>query len=264
MNPFVNTNAVVTGASSGIGQATAVALARAGAQRILVHYHRNVAGANETAELVRKAGAEAVVHSADLSSAASRESLIDVAWQKLGPIHTWINNAGADVLTGAASELAFDAKLELLINVDVLGTISLSRLVTQRMLSQDSAELPPSVTFIGWDQAPHGMEGDAGQMFGPVKSAVMAYANSLAQSVAPNIRVNTVAPGWIQTKWGESTSDYWDKRAKNQSLMHRWGTPDDIAQAIVYLASPSNTFITGQTINVNGGWNRKHGKSPGN
>ena len=54
------------------------------------------------------------------------------------------------------------------------------------------------------------MEGDAGQMFGPVKAAVMAYANSLAQSVAPAIRVNTVAPGWIQTAWGESASEYWD------------------------------------------------------
>lgn len=257
MKPFANTTAVVTGASSGIGQATAVALAKAGAKRILVHYHRNADGANQTAEMIKAAGAEPVVHSADLSSATSRENLVHYAWQELGEIQTWVNNAGVDVLTGSAAELDFDAKVRLLMDVDVLGTIALSRLVTARLLQQSATADPPSMVFIGWDQAPDGMEGDAGQMFGPVKAAVMAYANSLAQSAAPNIRVNTVAPGWIQTKWGESTSDYWDQRAKDQSLMHRWGVPDDIAQAIVYLATPSNTFVTGQILQVNGGWNRQ-------
>mgnify|MGYP001814847674 FL=1 len=100
------------------------------------------------------------------------------------------------------------------------------------------------------------MDGEAGQMFGPVKAAVMSYARSLAQSVAPLIRVNTVAPGWIRTAWGEDVSDYWNERAKAESLMNRWGHPDDVAKAVVYLADPNNTFVTGETINVNGGWDR--------
>ena len=102
------------------------------------------------------------------------------------------------------------------------------------------------------------MEGDAGQMFGPVKAAVMAFAVSLAQSVAPRIRVNTIAPGWIQTSWGKQASQAWQDRAKGQSLMHCWGTPEDVARSVVYVSDPENTFLTGQTINVNGGWNRTH------
>lgn len=113
------------------------------------------------------------------------------------------------------------------------------------------------MVFIGWDQAMEGMEGDAGQMFGPVKSAVMAFANSLAQSIAPSVRVNTIAPGWIRTAWGEETSDYWNERAKGQSLMKRWGCADDIARAVIYVADPENTFLTAQTIPLNGGFDRR-------
>ena len=112
------------------------------------------------------------------------------------------------------------------------------------------------MTFIGWDQAIEGMEGDAGQMFGPVKAAVMAFAASLAQELAPDVRINTIAPGWIQTSWGEKASEYWDARAKTQSLMNRWGKPDDVARAVLYVSNPANSFINAQTINVSGGWNR--------
>jgi 3-oxoacyl-[acyl-carrier protein] reductase len=136
-----------------------------------------------------------------------------------------------------------------------MGTIQLSRVVASRLLDQKSP-VPPSIVFIGWDQAPHGMEGDAGQMFATVKAAVMAFANSLAQTVSPHVRVNTIAPGWIQTSWGESSSQYWNDRAKDQSLMHRWGQGDDVARAVLYAADPENTFLTGQTIDINGGWNR--------
>jgi 3-oxoacyl-[acyl-carrier protein] reductase len=69
--------------------------------------------------------------------------------------------------------------------------------------------------------------------------------------------VNTIAPGWIRTSWGESSSEYWSDRAKNQSLMHRWGKPEDVAKAVLYAADPDNTFLTGQTIDINGGWNRR-------
>ncbi len=262
MKPFAHTHAVVTGASSGIGRATAVALANQGVREILIHYLANESGAKQTADMVIKAGASVVLHSADLSDADARASLVDVAWQRLGVVHTWVNNAGADVLTGEGSELSFEAKLQRLINVDVLGTVALSRLVAKRLRLQTQDTKPPSMVFIGWDQATEGMEGDAGQMFGPVKAAVMAYANSLAQDLAPLVRVNTVAPGWIKTKWGQSTSDYWDRRAKHQSLMHRWGTTKDVAAAICYLANPDHSFITGQTLQVNGGWNRTGAKQP--
>ena len=253
---FSNTNAVVTGASSGIGRAIALSLANAGVKRLLIHYRANEPGALETASEAKALGADVVLKAVDLSDSHSTDELAAFAFERLGVVHTWVNNAGADVLTGESGELSFDEKLRLLFDVDVLGTIRLSRLVASRLVAQE-LERPPSMTFIGWDQAPKGMEGDAGQMFGPTKSAVMAYANSLAQTLAPRVRVNTIAPGWIQTKWGESTSSYWDERAKKQSLMQRWGNPNDVARAITFVANPANSFLTGQTIEVNGGWNRQ-------
>ncbi len=247
--------AVVTGASSGIGRAVAIALAEAGVDSLLVHYCENQSGAEETAEMVRERDCEASILKADLRQADDRRLLVDTAFERLGEITVWVNNAGADVLTGEAASLEFEEKLQRLLDVDLFGTIALCRLAVPRLLQQEASP-PSSIIFMGWDQAPDGMDGDAGQMFGPVKAAIMAYAASLAQSVAPILRVNTVAPGWIRTAWGNEAGDYWNERAKVQSLMNRWGDPDDVAKAVVYLADPNNTFVTGQTLNVNGGWNR--------
>lgn len=249
--------AVVTGASSGIGQAIAIEMARQGAQHVLIHYCSNLLGAEKTAEEVVRLGAKVTICQADLSDKQARSDLVDTAFAKLSTVSTWVNNAGVDVLTGDIANWEFEDKLSRLLSVDLMGTISLSRLVVDRWLRGQEPPEPPSMIFMSWDQACHGMEGDSGQMFGPVKAAVMAYAKNLAQSVAPRIRVNTLAPGWIKTAWGEETSDYWADRASGQSLMGRWGTPQDVARAAIFLSSPGNNFITGQTIEVNGGWNRR-------
>lgn len=254
--PFASTTAVVTGASSGIGRAIAIDLATGGADRLLLTYCRNESGAAETASVIRDLGCDPICCQADLANDNDVDRLADFAFENLGVIQTWVNNAGLDVLTGAAAEWDFQKKLEALMRVDLIGTTRLSRSVASRLQNQ-SCPSPPSITFIGWDQAPLGMEGDAGQMFGPVKAAVMAFAASMAQELAPTVRVNTVAPGWILTSWGESTSDYWDQRAKGDALMKRWGTPDDVARTVRYVADPGATFVTGQTIAVNGGWSRK-------
>ncbi|PAY18258.1 3-oxoacyl-ACP reductase [Rhodopirellula sp. SM50] len=263
--------AVVTGASSGIGRQIAIGLARqhgsydsadreAAAAKLVIHFRKNQRGAEETAAAVESLGATPRLVQADICQSQQRRRLLEQSWDFLGPPTTWVNNAGADVLTGEFQNESFAEKLRRLIETDVLATIDLSRQVIRRW-RQDlsgSGTPPPSMTFIGWDQAPLGMEGDAGQMFGPVKAAVMAFANSVAQEVGPNIRVNTVAPGWIKTAWGETTDSYWDGRARRQSLMNRWGTPEDVARAVCFVADPDNTFCNGQTIQVNGGWSRTH------
>ncbi|WP_081613826.1 SDR family NAD(P)-dependent oxidoreductase [Rhodopirellula sallentina] len=259
------TGIVVTGSSSGIGRAIAIRLAHDVVRRnatnsvqMLVHYRSNRDGAAATADEIRKLGVNCETMAADLSQTDDVHRLAEDAIGRLGTISTWVNNAGFDVLTGEASGWSFDQKLRMLLDVDVCGTIALSRIVGPAMAEQSlSSQVTPSMVFIGWDQAPEGMEGDAGMMFGPVKAAVMAFANSLAQTLAPRVRVNTVAPGWIQTAWGETTSSYWNERAEKQSLMQRWGRPSDIAEAVAYLTSPDAGFVTGQTVNVNGGWNRK-------
>jgi 3-oxoacyl-[acyl-carrier protein] reductase len=241
--------AVVTGASGGIGRAVAIALAQSGAD-LVVHGHRQTEAADETADQIRRLGREAVVQLADLSDPQERERFAESAWSWRSGIDIWVNNAGADVLTGAAAHWPFEQKLAALWQVDVLATVGLSRAIGEKMRARGSGV----IINLGWDQAEHGMAGDSGQMFAAVKGAVMAFTKSLAQSLAPQVRVNCLAPGWIKTAWAEHASEYWQQRAARESLRGRWGTPEDVAQAAAFLASPAADFISGQVIPINGGF----------
>lgn len=245
--------ATVTGAASGIGRAIAVAFAKAGAD-VVIHTKANTAGLQETADLICETGQSVHQILGDISLKVDCESLISqaISWQDSMDI--WVNNAGADVLTTDAAEQSYDEKLELLWHVDVMGTIRLSRSIGSVMKSSGSG----SILNMGWDQAAQGMEGEPGELFGPTKGAIIAFSKSLAASLAPAVRVNCLAPGWIQTKWGDDTSEYWSDRAKSESLMGRWGTADDVAAAALFLSSPAASFQTGQVIPVNGGFRHQH------
>jgi 3-oxoacyl-[acyl-carrier protein] reductase len=244
--------AVITGSSSGIGRATALELGRRGAN-VVLHGFRNIDGLQRTARhlSMQRVDTRSVV--ADLSTNAGCESLVQAAYAWRNRVDIWVNNAGADVLTGTTSKISFSDKLERLWNVDVKATILLGRAVGERMCHQSPSETRPVIINIGWDQAQQGIEGDAGMLFCPTKSAVMAFSQALAQHLAPRVRVNCVAPGWIRTKWGEGTSEYWDQRARNESLSGRWGEADDVAVAIGFLASPAADFLNSVTLPVNGG-----------
>lgn len=259
--PLAGMRAVVTGASGGIGRQAAVSLAIAGVSRIGLHFSADAAAARATAELVEAAGCQTVLLQADFADPAQCNRMVEEAFAEVAP-SIWVHAAGADVLTGEAAEQSFHEKLRRLVEVDFIGTLTVARLVAERLAravqaaAPGDSHSPASIVLIGWDQASEGMEGDAGQLFGPVKAAVAALGKSLAQQHAPWVRVNTLEPGWIRTAWGESTHGYWDQRARGQALMARWGTPDDIAAAAVFLASPTSGFITGQTLAVNGGFSR--------
>lgn len=241
----------MTGSSSGIGRATALELAAAGAA-VLVHARTNRAGADDTAAAIRKLGGVAEVRLADLSDESTRTQFAEGAWSWRGAVDIWVNNAGIDVLTGPAAEWSFEQKLATLWQVDVAATIALSRAIGQKMRERGSG----LIVNLGWDQAEHGMAGDSGEMFAAVKGAVMAFTKSLAHSLAPQVRVNCVAPGWIKTEWGDAASDYWQQRAVGESLLARWGKPEDVARAVAFFASPAAEFITGHVLPVNGGFRR--------
>jgi len=239
--------ALVTGSSSGIGRAIALELAAAGAN-VLVHGCSKQQGAQLLAEQICDLGVQSEAILSDFSQPGACAAFLEQAWQ-IAPLDMWVNNAGLDVLTGEAAHWPFAKKLAALWQVDVAATIELSRDVGRRMKQRGSGVL----LNIGWDQAASGMEGDSGEMFAATKGAVMAFTRSLAKSLAPEVRVNCIAPGWIKTDWGENASAAWQQRATRESLLQRWGTPKDIAQAARFLLSQQASFITGQILNVNGG-----------
>jgi 3-oxoacyl-[acyl-carrier protein] reductase len=198
---------------------------------------------------IRAAGGESTVVLADLSDGGRLDELIEAAWRWRGRVDIWVNNAGADVLTGAAADWPFERKLEQLWRLDVAATIALARAAGERMKAAGGG----CILNMGWDRAETGMAGDSGQLFAAVKGAIMAFTKSLAKSLAPEVRVNCLAPGWIKTAWGQAASDYWQQRAKSESLAGRWGTPEDVARVARFLASPEAEFINGQIVHINGG-----------
>ena len=253
---------MVTGSSSGIGRAIAIAFAEQGAD-VILHGRQESAAIQNVAEQIESFGGEAHKLYADFSDDSLLEPFVESAWQWKGHVDGWINNAGGDVLTGVWKDKSFAEKLGYLLKTDVTASLMLSRYAGSRMKDQFESATKSTknnnwttgvILNIGWDQAWQGMEGDAGELFATTKGAVMAMTKSLAQSFAPQVRVNCIAPGWIETKWGQQTSAYWNQRAKAESLMNRWGRPDDIAAAALYLCSPKSSFVSGQILPVNGGF----------
>lgn len=240
--------AVVTGSTSGIGRAIALELAAAGAD-VIVHGRRSRSAAEETAERVRLADVRSAVFLADLSDAEACRRLVEETWACWGGLDIWINNAGADTLTGEAARWSFERKLQELLAVDVTATMLLARDVGRRMRQAGGGV----ILNVGWDQAESGMEGDSGELFATAKGAIMAFTRSLALCLAPTVRVHCLAPGWIRTAWGEGASKAWQERVVRETPLQRWGRPEDVAAAARWLASPAAAYLTGQILRVNGG-----------
>ncbi|MSQ93724.1 MAG: 2-amino-4-hydroxy-6-hydroxymethyldihydropteridine diphosphokinase [Gemmataceae bacterium] len=241
-------HAVVLGSTSGIGQAIALALADAGVN-VLIHGCRSAASAKQVVADCRVKGVWGQSILADLSDEKECADLVRFAWELWPAIDIWIQCAGADTLTGEAAQWPFERKLEELWAVDVRATMLMTRAVGARMKKQGSGV----ILTMGWDQAETGMAGDSGQLFGACKGAVMAFTKSLALELAPEVRVNCLAPGWIRTAWGEAASDAWQQRVLAETPLARWGTPEDVAATARWLVSPAAQFITGQIIRINGG-----------
>jgi 3-oxoacyl-[acyl-carrier protein] reductase len=250
MSDLAGRTALVTGSTHGIGRAVALELAQAGA-RVAIH-GRSAKAADELATLLTRQDRHAGTFLADLASDEAVTRLIRDVELRLPAIDIFVAVAGADVLTGEPAKWPFERKLEELWKVDVVATMKLCRGIGRWMQGCEGG----AIVTIGWDQADTGMEGDSGELFAATKGAVMAFSRSLGKSLAPKVRVNCVAPGWIKTAWGERASDAWQSRAVRESMLGRWGTPEDIAAAVHWLVSPQAAFVTGQTVNVNGGFRR--------
>jgi 3-oxoacyl-[acyl-carrier protein] reductase len=234
----------VTGASSGIGRAIAETYAAEGAVVLLTH-RDSAESAREVADAIG-----ASVRRADLSTREGCERLVADARADLGRIDVWVNNAGADVLTGDAAQWEWERKLDLLLAVDLKGTIACSYAIGEVMRGQESGG---AIVNMSWDHVTSGMAGENPELFSAVKGGVLGFSRSLARALAPAVRVNVLCPGWIETSFGEQADPEFRRSVADETPLRRWGRPQDVADAALYLASPEAAFITGQAININGG-----------
>ncbi len=237
--------AIVTGASRGLGKAAAIALAGAGA-KVVVNYAGSSALAEETAAFIRSQGGEAMALQADVSNAEDVERLVSETLSKFGKVDILLNNAGItrDTLLLRMKEADWDAVLD----TNLKGIFLTTKAVTKPMMKQRSGRIINLTSVVG-------LTGNAGQAnYAAAKAGVIGFTKSCAKELASRgITVNAVAPGFIQT----DMTDKLPAETKHQLLkeipLGRLGVPEDVANIVVFLASEGASYITGQTINVDGG-----------
>jgi 3-oxoacyl-[acyl-carrier protein] reductase len=239
---------LVTGASSGIGRAIALRCARAGAD-VAITYRGNQAGAEATAGEIRLLGRRSEVIRTDISRQEDIDALITRLKKTFGRVDVWINNAGADILTGDGRRLDRREKLDLVLGVDLRGTVLASWAAVELMRAQAGG----TIINMAWDHIMLGMKGENPGLYSAAKGGIASFSKSLARDVAPDIRVNILAPGFIETSFAEEADPKFRQKVIEMTPLGRWGTPDDVAAAAVFLASDDAAFLTGQMIAVNGG-----------
>lgn len=237
---------VVTGAGRSIGKALALGFAEQGAT-VLVHYGHAQEGAEAVVRQIKERGGEAFLVQADLRKSSEVARLVKEAVEKLHGIDVWLNNAGASANSDETRDMGEDEIFERMVGVDIYGTWRCCREVAPYMRSGGC------ILNTGWDGALDGIAGLPAQMYSISKGAIMALTRSLAAEYAPHIRVNCIAPGSIENEWFQSLPEATRKRIADDIPLKRWGLPEDILNTALFLASPAASYITGQTILVNGG-----------
>ena len=240
--------ALVTGAGSGIGRATAVTLAAQGAA-VALNYHRNEAGAAAAQQEIVAAGGRAIIVQADVTKAADVRALVDRTVTEFGPINILVNNAGSLVERLRLLELT-EERWDEVINLNLKSAFLCAQAVAASMIERKSGAII-NVTSIA------GRNGGAlGSIhYSTAKGGMITFTKGLAKELAPHgIRVNAVSPGVIATPFHEQFST--PEAMKNYAAaipLGRVGQPVEVAQTIAYLASDTASFLCGETIEINGG-----------
>jgi 3-oxoacyl-[acyl-carrier protein] reductase len=244
MGMFEGKVALVTGAARGIGQAIAKKLATEGCDVALCDLKAEWLA--ETVALIEAAGRKVKCFEADVSQAAAVEAAVDGAVEAFGKVDILINNAGItkDTLMIRMSEQDWDA----VISVNLKGTFLFTKAVARPMMKQRSGAIVNVASIIG-------LIGNAGQCnYAASKAGVIALTKSAAKELAArNVRVNAVAPGFIQTRMTDVLPE--EVRGKMLDLipMKRFGQPEDVANVVLFLASDAASYMTGQVLPVCGG-----------
>ena len=240
--------ALVTGASSGIGAATALVLADLGA-RVAIGYFQNEKGANATAKAVQDAGGTAFAIQADVRDPAEIRTMVDRVAKELGPIDILVNNAGSLVKRVAILDVTNEA-YEDVMNLNLKSAVFCSQAVAPFMVSRRSGAIINIVSIAGRNGG-----GPGAGLYSSAKGALISLTKAFAKEMAPhNVRVNAVSPGVIDTPFHEvfSTPEMIANFVKGIPL-GRVGTSMECAKTIAVLASDAAAYVVGETLEVNGG-----------
>ena len=242
---LANKIALVTGASRGIGRAIAIELAREGAD-VVVNFNQSEEKAEEVAHAIETIGRRGLAIKADVSRTDQIEAMRKQVLKEFGGVQVLVNNAG--VHHHLKSWEIDEAEWRRVLGVNIGGVFLCSRMFSPEMRENKWGRIiniSSIIAFTGTDHEAH---------YGASKSAVVGLTKSLALELAPyNITVNAIAPGWIETDMTATATVEEKKKALELIPLRRMGEPEDIAHAAVFLASERASFITGQTIHVNGG-----------
>ncbi len=235
--------AFVTGASKGIGAATARLLADEGSD-VIVGYGKDEEGASRVVNYVQSVGRSAVTCSFNMSDSRSVASAVTDLARSVPRIDIAILNAGFNIVT-PFDDVSFD-EWDKVVSVNLNGTFYVLKSVLPLLRDGGSIVIVSSVAaHTGVPHHPH---------YAAAKAGLVNLTKSAARALSPNIRVNCVAPGMTMTDMGKDASAVQsDDYARTKLLSHRYAVPEEIAQSIVYLASPAAGFVYGATLDINGG-----------
>jgi 3-oxoacyl-[acyl-carrier protein] reductase len=236
---------IVTGSSRGIGRSIALEFGQEGA-RVVVNYHSNEVAAQEVVESIEATGSPAIAVQADVSKFDQAENLIKTAIDELGDLHILVNNAGTtrDGLIMMMKEADWDYVL----NTNLKSTFNCSRAAVRHMLRKRYGRII-NITSVS------GQIGNAGQTnYSSSKAGQIGFTKALAREVASRkITVNAVAPGYISTELTESLPEDLKASLKELIPLQRIGSPQEVAKAVLYLASDDAAYITGHVLSIDGG-----------
>ncbi|MGE5597207.1 MAG: SDR family NAD(P)-dependent oxidoreductase [Hyphomicrobiales bacterium] len=248
--------AIVTGASSGLGVTMAEALADAGANVVIAA--RRKENLDELAGRLEKAGAKVLAKQCDVQDSAQVADLVASAWEAFGRVDILVNNAGVSAEAGVMPENVPDELFQATIHTNLMGTFYCCREVGRRQLADGRGGSHINIASI------MGMAGtqNAPAAYQSSKAAVINLTRNLALSWADRgVRVNCIAPGWFPSEMTAgwfAVPEFFD-RFRNQVPTRRVGNPEELAGPLLFLASDASSFVTGQTLAVDGGLSASNG-----